>query len=317
MSTKRKTARGKSGTRARRGSHASRSTSKAPAGGRTIWKGHLTFGLVSVPIRLHAAVESSEHVAFRLLHRKDHAPITYKKFCSREDVEVPADEIVRGYEVAKNKFTVVEKEELEEVQEELGEGQHTIELLQFVEAASLDPLLFDRPYYLLPDEGGEKAYALLRDALRDSGRVGVARLYMRRPVLGALLPHEKLLTLEAMRPFEELRKADDFPVPERKASEGEKRMARALIDEMSTEWDPRAHPNRYRATLEKLLEGRARFALAEGGEGAAEAEGKTGKVVDLMEALRQSLGSAGGRARSGARRAGTPPRKRPQRARSA
>src|SRR6185369_10664736 len=177
---------------------------RTPAGGRTIWKGHLTFGLVSVPVRVHAAIESSEHVSFRLLHRKDHAPITYKKFCSKEDVEVPADEVVRGYEVAKNKFTVVEKEELQEVQEELGEGQHTIELLQFVDAASLDPLLFDRPYYLVPDEGGEKAYALLRDALRDSGRVGVARLYLRRPVLAALLPHEKLLTLEAMRPFEEL-----------------------------------------------------------------------------------------------------------------
>lgn len=300
-----------------RGSRASRSSANASAGRRTIWKGHLTFGLVSVPIRLHAAVESSEHVAFRLLHRKDHAPIVYKKFCSREDVEVPSDEIVRGYEMAKNKFTVVEKEELDEVQEELGEGQHTIELLQFVESTSLDPLLFDRPYYLVPDEGGEKAYVLLRDALRDSGRVGVARLYLRRPILAALMPHEHLLTLEAMRPFEELRKADDFPVSERKAGDGEKRMARALIDEMSTEWDPRAHANRYRATLEKLLEGRPRFALAEGGEAATETGAKEGKVVDLMEALRQSLGSTGKRTRSGARRAGTPARKRPQRARSA
>jgi len=313
MSTKRKSAARATGARhARRGTHARRSSGgRTPAGGRTIWKGHLTFGLVSVPVRVHAAIESSEHVSFRLLHRKDHAPITYKKFCSKEDVEVPADEVVRGYEVAKNKFTVVEKEELQEVQEELGEGQHTIELLQFVDAASLDPLLFDRPYYLVPDEGGEKAYALLRDALRDSGRVGVARLYLRRPVLAALLPHEKLLTLEAMRPFEELRKADDFSAPDRKASEGEKRMARALIDEMSTEWDPRAHRNQYRATLEKLLAGRPRFALAEGGAEAAE-EGKPGKVVDLMEALRQSLGSAGGGKRSATR---TPARKRAHRAR--
>ena len=276
--------------------------------GRSIWKGHLTFGLVSVPVRVHAALEASEHVSFRLLHRKDHAPITYKKFCSREDVEVPPDEIVRGYEVAKNKFAAVEKEELEEVQEELGEGQHTIELLQFVASSSLDPLLFDRPYYVVPDEGGEKAYALLRDALRDSGRVGVARLYLRRPVLAALLPHEKVLTLEAMRPFEELRRADDFAVPDRRTSEGEKRMARALIDEMSAEWDPRAHPNSYRATLEKLLEGRPRFALAEGGEEAA-AEGKPAKVVDLMEALRQSLGGAKRSA------APAPARKRPRRVR--
>ena len=312
MSAKRKPASRSTGAKPARRTHAQRSSGEGrAAGGRTIWKGHLTFGLVSVPVRVHAAIESSEHVSFRLLHRKDHAPITYKKFCSKEDVEVPADEIVRGYEVAKNTFTAVEKEELQEVQEELGEGQHTIELLQFVDASSLDPLLFDRPYYLVPEEGGEKAYALLRDALRDSGRVGVARLYLRRPVLAALLPHERLLTLEAMRPFEELRKADDFAVADRKASEGEKRMARALIDEMSTAWDPRAHPNQYRSTLEKLLAGRPRFALAAGGAEAAE-EGEPGKVVDLMEALRQSLGSAGGGKRSAAR---TAARKRPHRTR--
>jgi DNA end-binding protein Ku len=265
-------------------------------GHRPIWNGHLVFGLVSMPVRVLAALDASEHVGFRLLHRKDHAPITYKKFCSREDVEVPADEIVRGYEVGKRtkEYALVEGEELEQVQEELGEGQHTIDVLQFVEPASLDPLLFERPYYVVPDEGGSKAYALLRDAMRESGRFAVARLYLRRPVLAAIMPHGDVLALEVMRPFDELRATDRLDVPAAKASEAERRMARKLIDEMAAEWDPRAHPNRYRVTLEKLLAGRKRFPLAEGGAaGEAEDEGKPeGKVVDLMEALRRSLGSS-------------------------
>lgn len=258
------------------------------SGSRPIWNGQLAFGLVSMPVRILSALDASEHVEFRLLHRKDHAPITYKKFCSREDVEVPADEIVRGYEVKKGQFAILEGEELQQVQAALGEGEHTIDVLQFVEAASLDPLLFERPYYLVPNDGGEKAYALLRDALRESGRIAVARLYLRRPVLAAILPHGGVLALEVMRPFDELRPADRLDVPSARVSDAEKRMARKLIDEMAAEWEPRAHPNRYRATLEKLLEGRKRVAIDDAAE-PAEREGD-GKVVDLMEALRRSLG---------------------------
>ncbi len=293
--------------RAQRKTSARSDARKKNGAGRPIWNGHLTFGLVSLPVRVFAALDASEHVGFRLLHRKDHAPITYKKFCSKEDVEVPADEIVRGYEGNKGKYALVESEELQQVQEELGEGQHTIEVLQFVEPRSLDPLLFERPYFIVPDEGGGKAYALLRDALRDAGRAGVVRLYLRRPVLAALLPHGDVLALEVMRPFDELRSADRFDIPHAKASDAEKGMAQKLIDAMSAEWEPRAHSNRYRATLEKLLEGRPRFALEDVGAGAEEGAGE-GKVVDLMEALRRSLGASGkGTARSagsrGARRA--------------
>jgi DNA end-binding protein Ku len=291
-----------------RARHARRSSGRASAadrggGHRPIWNGHLVFGLVSVPVRIFAGLEAAEHVGFRLLHRKDRAPIQYKKFCSREDVEVPNDEIVRGYESSKGKYKLVEKEELQEVQEELGEGQHSIDLMQFVEPKSLDPLLFERPYFLVPDEGGEKAYALLRDAIRESNRVGVARLYLRRPVLAAILPHEDVLALEVMRPYDELRAAAKFDIPTARTSEAEKRMAQKLIDEMTEEWDPRAHPNRYRATLEKLLEGRAPFTLEEVAA-EREGEGAEGKVVDLMEALRRSLGAGGKRERTVGSRGG-------------
>jgi DNA end-binding protein Ku len=289
-------------TRGRGRKRTARSTSGAGGrarGSRPIWNGQLAFGLVSMPVRIMSALDASEHVEFRLLHRKDHAPITYKKFCSREDVEVPSDEIVRGYEVKKGEFALVEGEELQQVQAELGEGEHTIDVLQFVESASLDPLLFERPYYLVPNDGGEKAYALLRHALREAGRIAVARLYLRRPVLAAILPHGDVLALEVMRPFDELRPADRLDVPSARVSDAEKRMARKLIDEMAAEWEPQAHPNRYRATLEKLLEGRKRVALDEAAE-PADGEGE-GKVVDLMEALRRSLGQARPARSAGAR----------------
>src|SRR6266581_7371230 len=156
---------------------------------RAIWNGHISFGLVSIPVGLHSAVEASEHVSFRLLHRKDMAPIVYKKFCSKEEIEVSNDEIVKGYRVGKNRYATVEKEELEEVRESLGDANPNIEVLQFVDSASLNPLSFEKPYYLAPQKGGEKAYAVLRDALTDANRVGITRFYLRtKPLLAALIP---------------------------------------------------------------------------------------------------------------------------------
>ena len=255
---------------------------------RSIWTGHITFGLISIPVGLYSAIESSERVSFRLLHRKDMAPIRYKKYCSKEDKEVPNDEIVKGYEVSKKKFAVVEADELDEVQAEVGEGDRTIDVVQFVDFASLNPLSFEKPYYLAPQKGGEKAYAVLRDALLEANRVGITRFYLRtKPLLAALLPGQKALALEVMRPFVELRDPGDLPIPARDKKSAEVKMARLLIDQMSTEgWDPTQHPNEYRRALQKLLTSKRKFAVTE----AKEPE----NVVDLMEALRRSVGKAGG-----------------------
>lgn len=265
---------------------------------RAIWSGHITFGLISIPVGLYAATEASERVSFRLLHRKDMAPIQYKKFCSEEDVEVPNDEIVKGYEVSKKKFAVVEEEELDEVQESVGEGSRAIDVLQFVEFSSLNPLSFEKPYYLAPQKGGEKAYAVLRDALLDANRVGITRFYLRtKPLLAALIPGKKALALEVLRPFEELRNPADLPIPSSEKKSAEVRMARLLIDQMSEEeWDPTQHPNEYRRALEKLLSSKRKFVLPErNGKG----KGKEAEnVVDLMDALRKSVGKAGGRAKA-------------------
>ena len=274
---------------------------------RPIWNGHITFGLISIPVSLYSAVEASERVSFRLLHRKDHAPIVYKKFCSEEDVEVPNDEIVKGYEVEKGEYAIVEKEELDQVQEEVGEGDRTIEIVQFVDFASLNPLLFEKPYYLTPQGGGAKAYSVLQAALVETKQVGIARFYLRtRPLLAALLPSKSVLSLMVMREFDELRDADDLDVTHAKAGPAELKMARQLIDSMSETWDPTAHPNTYRKALEKLVASKRKFAVPE-----PEAkEGEPRKVVDLMEALRKSLGQerggtrASGRSKSGSRRRG-------------
>lgn len=272
---------------------------------KPIWSGHITFGLISIPVGLHSAVESSEHVSFRMLHKKDMAPIKYKKFCSKEDIEVPNDEIVKGYEVSKNKFAVVEEEELEEVQKSVGEGDRSIEVLQFVELDSLNPLSFEKPYYVTPQKGGEKAYGVLREALAEGKRVGIARFFLRtRPLLAALLPVPEALALEVMRPFEEMRDPTKLGVPLSGKKAGEVKMARLLIDQMSEEWDPTEHPNEYRRALQKLLASKRTFGV-EAAEPGGRGEG--GKVVDLMEALRKSINQTGGRAKakkSGSRRAG-------------
>lgn len=261
---------------------------------RAIWSGHVSFGLVSIPVGLHAAIEASERVSFRQLHRKDMAPIRYKKFCSKEDREVPSSEIVRGYEVAKGRYATVEAEELDEVQKEVGEGERVIEILQFVDFADLDPLLFEKPYFVTPLKGGAKAYGVLREALCDTHKVGMARFYLRtRPLLGALLPSGGILSLEVMRTADELRDRRKLAVKELAPRPAEVKMARALIDEMSGKWDPAAHPNVYRKAVEKLIASKPKFDITE------QAAGKpTGKVVDLMQALQDSLASG----RKGAKR---------------
>lgn len=270
---------------------------------RPIWNGHITFGLISIPVSLYSAVEASERVSFRLLHRKDRAPIVYKKFCSEEDVEVPNDEIVRGFELADDEYALVEKGEIEKAEEEAG-GSEDIEVLQFVEFSALNPLLFDTPYYVAPRKGGERAYAVLREALNDAHRVGILRLTMRKkPQLATLLPGPRVLAVETLRPFEELRDPSKVPVPAPLRKPAEVKMARMLIDQMSEEgWDPAEHPNAYRKALEKLLSSKRRFTLK--GRGRAEAAGKD-NVVDLMESLKKSLGAARNRPkRASTRRAG-------------
>jgi DNA end-binding protein Ku len=272
---------------------------------RGIWNGHITFGLISIPVSLHSAVEASERVAFRLLHRKDRAPIVYKKFCSKEDVEVPNDEIVRSFEVDSDEYTVVEKEDIERAEQEAAAGAEDMEVLQFVELGAINPLSFDHPYYLSPRKGGEKAYGVLRDALLEAHRTGIVRFVLRkRPTLAALLPGTEALALETLRSYEEVRDPKKLGVPAHAKKSAEVKMARMLVDQMSGEgWDPSEHPNEYRRALRKLLASKNRFAISP----AAEKNGRASEnVVDLMDALKKSLGQSRSAPRKAAprRRAG-------------
>ncbi len=271
---------------------------------RALWSGQLSFGLVSIPVSLHSAIESSERVSFRLLHRKDHAPIVYKKFCSREDVEVPSDEIVRGFEVDgdKDEYAVVEKEEIEKAEQQAGGGADDMEVLEFVELGAVNPLAFEHPYYVAPRKGGNKAYAVLREALTEMRRLGIVRLSLRkRPTLGALLPGPRAIALETLRPFEEMRNPGRAGVPAASARSAEVKMARHLIDQMTSDgWDPAEHPNAYRKTLQRMLASKKRFTLPGKGQGAAVS---VANVVDLMDALKRSLAQPRPRsARGGTRR---------------
>jgi DNA end-binding protein Ku len=271
---------------------------------RPIWSGHISFGLISIPISIYSAVEASERVSFRLLHRKDHAPIKYKKFCSKEDVEVPNDEIVRGYEVERGEYATIEKEELDKVEEEEGGEKGEMEVLQFVDFGSLNPLSFDSPYYTAPRKGGERAYVVLREALNEAHKVGIVRFQLRtHPRLGALIPGPNAIAVESMLSYEELRAPSKLPLPSTKPKSGEVKMAETLIDQMTAEgWDPTEHPNEFRKSLKKLLSSRRRFRLE---EGATEARGERENVVDLMEALRKSVGQAkAGPKRAAARKRG-------------
>jgi DNA end-binding protein Ku len=273
-------------------------SSRADAPPRPAWTGQISFGLVTIPVALSSAVEASERISFHLLHRKDLAPIHYKKFCSLEDVEVANDEIVRGRRNGKAKWTVVEKEDLEEAAEEASpaDSRSTIEVLEFVSPDTIDLLSLDEPYYVVPRKGGEKAYVLLRRALAERSRTGIVRVTLRtRPHLAALSPRGQALTLVTLRPFEEMRDASRW-LPSPTARPAEIALAEQLVDRLSGDgWDPARHPDTYRRALQKLL-------ASKRARGAAPVPSGD-NVVDLMEALRRSVaGRTGRRPRKGASR---------------
>jgi len=269
-----------------------------------VWKGRLSFGLVGIPVELVPAVDAKEHIGFHLLHRKDKAPIQYRKFCSKEGRPVSDEEIVRGYEVSPGRWALVEKTELDSARKASGEEveARVLEVLQFVRPDELDPASLSHPYHVVPGEGGRKSFAVLKSALASAGRVGLGRFRFRTNLhLAALLPTPRGLSLVLLRPFEELAAAPSVPLPVPRPAET--KMARLLIDQMSgEELEPAKYPDRYRAALRRLLRSKRPTATVREAATAVDAgkAGKKGEVVDLMAALKASLGRRGGKiARSG------------------
>ena len=207
---------------------------------RPLWKGAISFGLVTIPVSLYPATRREE-LKFRMLRKSDHSPINYKRVAEADGKEVPWDEIVKGFEYEKGKYVVLKEEDFARVDVE---ATQTVDTINFVKIDDVDPLLFYKPYYLEVGKGGDKAYVLLRDALVKSDKIAIAKVVIRaRQHLAAIKPQENGLMLELMHFPSELIDVSEFKAAAKKSvGTAEMRMAEQLIESMTTEWKPRNIP---------------------------------------------------------------------------
>lgn len=260
---------------------------------RAIWKGSISFGLVNIPVGLYAA-ETRDDISFKLLDKKTMSPIHYKRVSEESGKEVPWEETVRGYELESGKYVVMSDEDLKRA---APEATQTIDIVDFVDLDDISPLYFDKPYYLAPDKKGTKAYALLREVLRRTKKVGIAKVVIRtRQYLAAVVARGDVLTLELMRYAHELRDSSEVDVPTGKqgVSEREIDMAERLVEGMVAAWDPEKYKDTYRQELMKTIEKRAESGQFESSPEPAPRPKETGaKVIDLMALLKQSVEQGG------------------------
>ncbi|MBR8398117.1 MULTISPECIES: Ku protein [Burkholderia] len=267
---------------------------------RMIWKGAISFGLVHVPVQLFPATRTVKP-SFRMLDKRSMDPIGYRQINKRTGKEVTREDIVRGYEYEKERYVVLTDDEIRAANPE---STQTVDILTFVDEDAVSFLYLDTPYYLVPDRKGEKVYALLRDALKDSGKIGIALVVMRdRQHLGALIPVGPILALDTLRWQEELRPLDELSVPADDAkgagvSARELGMAKKLIDDMSGKWTPDEYHDTFRDDILELVERKVRAGKIEEIEDRPAQTGRAASnVVDLTELLKRSLkGGAGARA---------------------
>ncbi len=249
---------------------------------KTMWRGAISFGLVSIPIRVYTATEEKT-LRFNQLHEKDHGRIRYNRVCAKCGEEVSYDDIVKGYEYEKDQYVILTDEDFDAVPVE---STRTIDIAQFVDRSEIDPIYYKKTYYLGPEEAGVKAYQLLRDALEEGDRVGIAKVSFRdKEHLAAVRLKDKALVLDTMFWPDEIREAD-FPELEKpaKVSDKELQMAQSLIENLTEGWNPEAFRDDYREALMQIVEKKVAGEEVEVIE-APEAP----KVVDLMDALKQSV----------------------------
>ncbi|WP_160721105.1 non-homologous end joining protein Ku [Bacillus sp. USDA818B3_A] len=251
----------------------------------TMWKGSISFGLVNIPIKLHTATEDKD-IKLRTLHNKCHAPIKYEKICTVCEEEVKPEDIVKAYEYTKGKFVVLDNDELEKLRKE--NEEKAVEIIDFVKIEEIDPIYFDRTYYMSPNEGGSKAYSLLRKALQDSQKVGLAKIIIRsKEQLAVIRVYENTLVMETIHYPDEVRKAGDVPnVPaEDKVTDRELETAILLIDQLTTKFEPEKYTDEYRTALLELIESKRT------GQETVTAAAKepASNVTDLMAALQASI----------------------------
>ncbi len=253
---------------------------------RAIWKGSISFGLVAIPVELHTAVRD-HRPKFRMLHARDKSPVRYERVCQREGKPVAWEDLVKGFEDERGQFVVLTKEDLKAA---AVQKDKAIDIMDFVSAEEIDDRYFETPYYLTPQKGAQHAYALLRDALEASGRVGVAKIIIREAQhLAALEVIDKALVLTMLRYADELVDTSQLEFPASgNVRKAELDMAKMLIDNLAAEWDPSKYTDEYRDNLMKVIKARIKGVRPKLPQGA---EPGNAKVVDLMERLRQSLES--------------------------
>jgi DNA end-binding protein Ku len=248
----------------------------------TVWKGHLTFGLLSLPVKLFSAARG-ESVSFNQLHKSDHSRVKQVLYCQAEDKPIQRSEIVKGYEYEKDKYVVVDDEEIKKVAPKTAK---TMEVLEFVKASEVDPIYLESSYYLAPDEAGEKPYALLFESLRQSGCVGVAKIAMHnREHIVILRPGSKGILLHTMYYPDEIRQVEEFRTDTSTVKEKELALAKTLVESLLAPFEPEKYKDDYRENLKAMIQ-----AKVEGKE-IVETAAPThmAPVIDIMEALKASL----------------------------
>ena len=253
-------------------------TSRTP---RAIWSGTISFGMVSIPVRLYTATESHD-VHFHLLHKRDGVRLQNVRWCPKDEKSVPWDEVVRGFEYAKGNYVPISDEELDHLPVKT---VHTVDISDFVKLEEVDPIYYDKAYYLAPEETGAKAFVLLRQALEQTGRAAVAKVAIRdKESLCLVRPYRDVLSMDTLFYANEIRSTKGIAVDGAGVSPKEIQMAISLIENLSDSFDPERYHDEYQAALKKLIE-----AKVEGAPLPAAPSERGEKIVDLMEALRASV----------------------------
>jgi DNA end-binding protein Ku len=254
---------------------------------RAIWTGALSFGLVNIPVEVHTAVRDNRP-HFRMLHAKDNSPINFERVCQKDGKPVAWNDLVKGYEYEKGRFVVLTKEDIAAA---ALEKTRRIDILDFVKAEAIDDRFFDKPYYLTPGRGGDASYALLREAIRQSDRIGIAKFVLRDVQhLAAVEAIGDALVLSTLRFSDELVQTETLDFPSAKnVRKKELDLAKTLVSSLEAEWKPEKYTDDYRDNLMRIIKARMKGKTA---HLVSEAPERDSNVVDLMERLRQSLSTA-------------------------
>jgi DNA end-binding protein Ku len=254
----------------------------------SVWSGYLTFGLISMPVRLFSGARSSS-ISFNMLHRDDLSRLKQQYVCQADGKVVDRSEIVKGYEYRKDEYVIVEPDEIKKIEPKTAK---TMEILEFVKQSEVDPVYFESSYYMLPEEAGRRPYALLTKAMEESEFVAIAKLTMHnREYTVFLRPHEGGMMLHTMYYEEEVRKVEGFGAPDVELKDAEVKVAHQLIEALAADWEPEKYHDNFQDNVKKLIQTKLEGGKVE----EVEKPKKLAPVVDLMAALKQSLAEMEGK----------------------